>query len=39
LDLFDWRVPYDDRLEMICVSCVYACEELFDGLRAPPLIG
>ena len=24
---------------MICVSCVYACDELLDGLRAPPSIG
>src|SRR5690349_15460211 len=39
LDLFDWRVPYVDVLAMICVSCVYACEELFDGLRAPPFTG
>src|SRR5690349_21656802 len=38
-DLLDWRVPYVPVLAMICVSLVYACDALSDGLRAPPLTG
>src|SRR5689334_19681115 len=39
LDLLDWRVPEVEVLAMICVSRVYACDALFEGLRAPPLTG
>src|SRR3954454_9024640 len=39
VDLFDWRVPYEPLLAMICVSRVYASDAFGDGLRAPPRTG
>src|ERR671933_791142 len=39
LDLFDWRVPYELLLAMICVSRVYDSDAFGDGLRAPPRTG
>src|SRR5439155_10262697 len=38
-DLLDCRVPYVELLAMICVSRVYDCDALLEGLRAPPVIG